>query len=74
MNYTSTRDASVKVSSAMAISQGISEDGGLFVPEFIPKLSDADFAKISSWIISDAPKRCSSCILPILPRTSLITV
>ena len=47
MNYTSTRDASVKVSSAMAISQGISEDGGLFVPEFIPKLTDADFAKIS---------------------------
>ena len=44
MNYTSTRDASVKVSSAMAISQGISEDGGLFVPEFIPKLTDADFA------------------------------
>ena len=28
----------------MAISQGISEDGGLFVPEFIPNLTDADFA------------------------------
>ncbi len=43
MFYRSTRDASVKVTSAMAISQGISEDGGLFVPETIPSLSSDDF-------------------------------
>lgn len=47
MKYLSTRDAGVKVSSAMAISQGISVDGGLFVPEYIPTLSDEDFKKIS---------------------------
>ncbi len=39
MLYTSTRDKSVKVTSAQAIAQGISKDGGLFVPETIPAVS-----------------------------------
>ena len=39
MLYTSTRDKSVKVTSAQAIAQGISKDGGLFVPETIPAIS-----------------------------------
>ena len=39
MNYTSTRDSSVKVSAAYAIATGISPDGGLYVPENIPELT-----------------------------------
>jgi len=39
MFYNSTRNSNVKVSSAEAITQGISVDGGLFVPESIPQLS-----------------------------------
>ncbi len=39
MFYNSTRNSTVKVSSAEAITQGISADGGLFVPESIPELS-----------------------------------
>lgn len=39
MYYKSTRDSSVNVSSAQAIAQGISKDGGLFVPSEIPSLS-----------------------------------
>ena len=39
MFYNSTRNSSVKVSSAEAITQGISVEGGLFVPEGIPELS-----------------------------------
>lgn len=39
MNYKSTRDVKVSVSSAAAISQGLSSDGGLFVPESLPTLS-----------------------------------
>ncbi len=39
MFYNSTRNSNVKVSSAEAITQGISVDGGLFVPESIPALS-----------------------------------
>ena len=38
MLYTSTRDKSVKVESAYAIAQGISKDGGLFVPTEIPQV------------------------------------
>lgn len=41
MLYTSTRDKSVKVSSAQAIAQGISKDGGLFVPEEIPAIDSS---------------------------------
>ena len=39
MLYHSTQDKSQSVSSAQAIAQGISKDGGLFVPESFPKLS-----------------------------------
>ena len=42
MNYKSTRDKSISVTSAHAIAQGLSPEGGLFVPETLPKLSDAD--------------------------------
>ena len=45
MLYTSTRDKSIKVSAAQAIAQGISEEGGLFVPCELPKFS---IDKISS--------------------------
>ncbi len=43
MNYISTRNRSLKVSAAQAIAQGISSDGGLFLPEEIPTLTGADF-------------------------------
>lgn len=43
MNYISTRDKSVKVSASEAIARGISDEGGLFVPESFPILSDNDF-------------------------------
>ena len=40
MNYFSTRDASKQtISAAMAIKQGLANDGGLFVPEAIPALT-----------------------------------
>ena len=39
MYYKSTRNSSVNVSSAQAIAQGISKDGGLFVPSEIPSLT-----------------------------------
>lgn len=39
MYYVSTRDASLRLSAAQAIAQGLSRDGGLFVPETIPQVS-----------------------------------
>ncbi len=40
MNYTSTRDAALHISAAQAIAQGLSRDGGLFVPETIPQVDE----------------------------------
>lgn len=42
MRYNSTRNKDIKVSSSEAIIQGISKDGGLYVPEYIPKLDNLD--------------------------------
>lgn len=39
MFYKSTRNSDIKVTSAEAITQGISAEGGLFVPEEIPAIS-----------------------------------
>lgn len=39
MYYKSTRNSGVNVTSAQAIAQGISKDGGLFVPSEIPSVS-----------------------------------
>lgn len=45
MFYKSTRDKTKKVTSAQAIVQGLSEEGGLFVPESLPHIS---FEKLNS--------------------------
>ncbi|MEG2039110.1 MAG: threonine synthase [Oscillospiraceae bacterium] len=47
MNYISTRNKKTVVSSAQAITQGISADGGLFVPETIPQISETEIEKLS---------------------------
>ena len=48
MKYISTRNKSIKVSSAEAIVNGLSKDGGLFVPEEFPKLSKENFDELIS--------------------------
>ena len=47
MNYVSTRDKSVKVTAAKAIAQGISTEGGLFVPESFPTFDKNDFEALA---------------------------
>lgn len=39
MNYASTRNSALKVQSAQAIVKGLSDEGGLYVPENIPALT-----------------------------------
>ena len=46
MKYISTRNKSIKVSSAQAIVSGLAKDGGLFVPEEFPKLTKQDFDEL----------------------------
>ncbi len=49
MNYRSTRDTSnppAYVSSAEAIKKGLAPDGGLYIPNMIPRLSSVDIAAL----------------------------
>lgn len=46
MYYKSTRDSNVNVTSAQAIAQGISKDGGLFVPSEIPSINFDDIKSL----------------------------
>lgn len=46
--YSSTRDHTVKITSAEAMIKGIAENGGLFVPESFPKL-DTDLERLSDY-------------------------
>ena len=47
MMYNSTRDKSCRVTAAHAIVHGLAPDGGLFVPEELPKLSLAQIEALS---------------------------
>ncbi len=48
MNYNSTRNSKVEKSSKFAIANGISEEGGLFVPSQIPSLSLKELENMAS--------------------------
>ncbi len=46
MQYNSTRNNTCKVTSAMAMKQGLSREGGLFVPEVFPTLTKEIYDKL----------------------------
>lgn len=48
MHYQSTRDKKVGISAAEAIAQGLSRDGGLFVPENIPLLPEGALENLTA--------------------------
>lgn len=48
MYYVSTRDASRKRTASQAIVEGLSRDGGLYLPEQIPQLSASDWKALSA--------------------------
>jgi len=50
MTYQSTRNQNIEVTSASAITRGISEDGGLFVPSKLPAIT---WEELADWV--DAP-------------------
>lgn len=58
MKYTSTRDKTGSITSSNGILQGIGKDGGLFVPESIPKIEnvksliDMDYKELAFSIMS----------------------
>ena len=63
MKYISTRSKIAPINSAEAILQGLSEDGGLFVPESIPKISLDEIEKL---INLDYPQRAVSILKKFL--------
>ena len=60
MYYKSTRDSNVNVTSAQAIAQGISKDGGLFVPSEIPSITFDDIKAMGDMSYPDRAAFVSS--------------
>ncbi|WOC31021.1 MULTISPECIES: threonine synthase [Caproicibacterium] len=63
MQYQSTRDFGKSVSAAQAIAQGICEDGGLFVPQSIPKLGWQDLEKMRKCTYMERAEKILSMFL-----------
>jgi len=63
MNYVSTRDTSVKVSASQAITKGISAEGGLFVPENLPKVSMNTISELAQLVYIGRAKSILSLFL-----------
>ncbi len=71
--YKSTRGKEQAVTASMAILKGLSEDGGLFVPESIPQL-DVPMDKLAQMTYQETAYEVMSRFLTDLLRMSLRTV
>ena len=56
MDYQSTRNKNISVTSAQAVKQGISSEGGLFVPSDIPSVTSEEIEKLASFSYVDRAK------------------
>lgn len=56
MQYQSTRNSSIAISSSEAIKKGLSEEGGLFVPEKIPQMTPADIEMLKDMKYTERAK------------------
>ena len=63
MNYISTRGQSAPVSAAMAIKQGIAPDGGLYMPESIPALTEETLKELCALSYSERAAKIMSLFL-----------
>lgn len=62
MLYKSTRNSTLRLEASQVIAQGISAEGGLFVPEKLPDLT-AEFAALEKLSYKALAKRIFSCFL-----------
>ena len=74
MYYLSTRDNKVKVSAAQAIKQGISEDGGLFVPDSFPVLTAEDIKTLCQCDYKQKAKKILGLILDDFTESELDSI
>jgi len=56
MNYKSTRDSNISVKSSEAIAKGLSPEGGLFVPESIPAISETQIKYMADMTYTERAK------------------
>lgn len=71
MKFLSTRDSSVRASATRAILQGISEDGGLFVPERFPALDWRALLKLS---YAGRAAKVLAAYIDGIPESDLLTM
>lgn len=63
MKYTSTRNRDLKIEASAAILQGISKDGGLFVPESLPTVSSEQLKELT---VLSYPQRAKNILSLLL--------
>ena len=71
MNYTSTRDNTLNVTSSFAITGGISVDGGLFVPTAIPQVDAAFLASLVPMTYIERARAILSLYLTDFPKEEI---
>ncbi|MGN0527110.1 MAG: threonine synthase [Acutalibacteraceae bacterium] len=71
MFYTSTRDNSVKVTASKAIADGISKEGGLYIPTEIPQMSAEDIKALCSLNYKERAKKVLSLYLTDFTKEEL---
>ena len=71
MHYLSTRDRTLRYTAAEAIKQGLSRDGGLFLPEEIPALRAGQLEKMASMSYQERAVEIMSLYLEDFSREEL---
>ena len=75
MEYYNINNPSEKVSLKSAVLQSISSESGLYMPEYIPKLPDAFFNKLSDYSLQDIAFEVSKVMLgDDVPDNELINI
>jgi threonine synthase len=63
LDYISSRGQASGISAAEAIIKGIAPDGGLFVPEYIPRLTEDIFSVMEGWNYQERARHILACYL-----------
>mgnify|MGYP000806026261 CR=1 FL=1 len=64
MEYFSTRDTAPRLTASEAISRGLAPDGGLFVPDTLPQIGEAELAALLPLGYGERAKRILAAYLP----------
>lgn len=72
MKYQSTRDIHTKITSAQAITQGISPEGGLYVPKELPVITLDDIEGLADMSYTDRACEILSLFLTDFPDDELV--